>query len=70
MAPHSGRDHSNDQLDFHSINLSFVVAIAANLLFTIFEALYALLANSMSLLGDAGHNLSDVLGLLLAWSAA
>ena len=70
MAPHSGRDHSNDQLDFHSINLSFVVAIAANLLFTIFEAIYALLANSMSLLGDAGHNLSDVLGLLLAWSAA
>ena len=70
MATHSGHDHSGDQSDFHSINLSFVVAVAVNLLFTIFEAVYAYLANSMSLLGDAGHNLSDVLGLLLAWGAA
>ena len=70
METHSGHNHSYDQPDFHSINLSFVVAVAANLLFTIFEAIYALLTNSMSLLGDAGHNLSDVLGLLLAWGAA
>ncbi|KAG0164735.1 hypothetical protein DFQ30_009460, partial [Apophysomyces sp. BC1015] len=33
------------------------------------EALYGLLANSTALLADAGHNLSDVLGLLLAWGA-
>ena len=41
-----------------------------NLAFTVFEAVYGFLANSVSLLGDAGHNLSDVLGLLLAWGAA
>jgi cobalt-zinc-cadmium efflux system protein len=70
----SGHDHHHGHhapdLQFESINLSFIVAVGANLLFTIFEAAYALYANSMSLLGDAGHNLSDVLGLLLAWGAA
>ena len=34
------------------------------------EAFYGLLSNSVALLADAGHNLSDVLGLLLAWGAA
>ncbi|HAK52550.1 MAG TPA: cation transporter [Gammaproteobacteria bacterium] len=70
MTTHAGHDHAHDQPEFQGVNLSFVVAVAANLVFTIFEAVYALLANSVSLLGDAGHNLSDVLGLLLAWGAA
>ncbi len=52
-----------------NINLSFIIAVSANLAFTIIEAIYGILANSVSLLGDAGHNLSDVLGLLLAWGA-
>lgn len=52
-----------------NINLSFIIAVSANLVFTIVEAVYGILANSVSLLGDAGHNLSDVLGLLLAWGA-
>lgn len=65
-----GHHHSHAPDHFQSINLSFIVAVGANLLFTIFEAVYAIHANSMSLLGDAGHNLSDVLGLLLAWGAA
>lgn len=34
------------------------------------EAVYGLIANSTALLADAGHNLSDVMGLLLAWGAA
>lgn len=34
------------------------------------EVVYGLMANSLALLADAGHNLSDVLGLLLAWGAS
>jgi len=50
--------------------MSFIIAVSANLGFTILEAVYAVIADSASLLADAGHNLSDVLGLLLAWGAA
>jgi cobalt-zinc-cadmium efflux system protein len=50
--------------------MSFTIAVAANLGFTAIEGVYAFIANSASLLADAGHNLSDVLGLLLAWGAA
>ena len=48
---------------------AFGIGIALNLLFVGVEALYGWLSNSLSLLADAGHNLSDVLGLLLAWIA-
>lgn len=51
------------------MNMSFAIAVGANLLFTLAEAMLALEADSASLLGDAGHNFSDVLGLLLAWGA-
>lgn len=44
--------------------------MGANLAFTVIEAIYGFITNSVSLLADAGHNLSDVLGLLLAWGAA
>jgi cobalt-zinc-cadmium efflux system protein len=67
---HTGPDHSHDhKVSLDNINLSFVVAVSANLMFTVIEAVYAIITNSVSLLGDAGHNLSDVLGLLLAWGA-
>ena len=52
------------------MNLSFGCAVAANLLFTVFEAVLAFKAGSVGLLADAGHNLSDVLGLVLAWFAS
>lgn len=48
---------------------AFILAIGFNLSFTFFEAIYAIVANSMSLLADAGHNLADVLSLFLAWGA-
>lgn len=62
-------NHSHD-FDFSKINTGFIIAITANLAFTILEAVYGYLSNSVSLMGDAGHNLSDVLGLLLAWGAS
>lgn len=48
----------------------FATGVALNLGFTALEAAAGLLAGSLALLADAGHNLSDVLGLLLAWAAA
>ena len=48
---------------------AFAVGITLNLLFVFTEATYGWLANSLSLLADAGHNLGDVLGLALAWAA-
>ncbi|MHB1291611.1 MAG: cation diffusion facilitator family transporter [Sulfuricella sp.] len=49
---------------------AFFIAIALNSLFVITEFFYGVAANSTALMADAGHNLSDVLGLLLAWGAA
>lgn len=70
IADHNHNHQSHDhKVSLENVNLSFVVAVTANLLFTIIEAVYAVIANSVSLLGDAGHNLADVLGLLLAWGA-
>ena len=47
---------------------AFAIGIALNLGFVIVEAIFGFLANSMALLADAGHNLSDVLGLVVAWA--
>ena len=44
--------------------------MALNVVFVVVEAVYGVLSDSLALLTDAGHNLSDVLGLLLAWGAA
>jgi cobalt-zinc-cadmium efflux system protein len=49
---------------------AFAIGIALNLAFVAVEAGYGFLAGSMALLSDAGHNLSDVLGLAIAWGAA
>ncbi|MFD6318515.1 cation transporter [Methylorubrum populi] len=49
---------------------AFAIGIALNLGFVGVEALYGWLSNSMALVADAGHNLSDVLGLVAAWIAA
>jgi cobalt-zinc-cadmium efflux system protein len=49
---------------------AFKIAIALNTGFIVVEFFYGYIANSTALMADAGHNLSDVLGLLLAWGAA
>lgn len=49
---------------------AFAVGIALNLGFVAVESAYGVLAHSMALLADAGHNLSDVLALALAWGAS
>lgn len=52
-----------------SFGKAFAVGIVLNLGFVIFEVTYGILAHSLALIADAGHNMSDVLGLLLAWCA-
>lgn len=48
---------------------AFAIGLVLNLGFVIIEASYGVLADSLALLADAGHNLSDVFSLLLAWGA-
>lgn len=52
-----------------SLNMAFAIAVLLTLGYTVAEVAYALIANSMSLLADAAHNLGDCLGLGLAWLA-
>ena len=68
MAEHRhSHDHAHAPADY---GRAFAIGIALNLAFVAGEAVFGFLANSMALLADAGHNLSDVLGLVLAWAAA
>lgn len=53
-----------------SFNHAFAIGIALNVGFVVIEAIYGWRVGSLALLADAGHNLSDVAGLLLAWVAA
>lgn len=51
-------------------NKAFAIGVGLNLAFAVIEAICGYLAESLVLLADAGHNLSDVLSLLLAWGAS
>ena len=64
-----GHGHGHDHAP-KNFNRAFAIGVTLNLGFVIVEALFGLLSNSLALLADAGHNLSDVLGLLLAWGAS
>jgi cobalt-zinc-cadmium efflux system protein len=48
---------------------AFAIGVGLNTLFVVVEVIAGFLAHSMALLADAGHNLSDVLALLMAWGA-
>ncbi|QZD90250.1 cation diffusion facilitator family transporter [Qipengyuania aurantiaca] len=62
-----GHGHSHAPADFGQ---AFLIGIILNTGFVIVEAVYGWLSGSMALIADAGHNLSDVLALLLAWGAS
>jgi cobalt-zinc-cadmium efflux system protein len=66
---HAGHQHAAPPPGGH-FNAAFATGIALNILFVIAEIIGGLWANSAALLSDAGHNLSDVLSLALAWGAA
>lgn len=50
-------------------NRAFAIGVSLNLVFVFIEAGCGIVTNSLVLVADAGHNLSDVLSLLLAWGA-
>ncbi len=63
MSHHS---HTHNQ----NFNRAFIIGIILNLIYIVVEVVYGLAINSMALIADAGHNFSDVLGLILAGGAA
>src|ERR1700754_3664873 len=62
----NGAGHSHAPASFGA---AFAIATALNVALVIVQVVYGLAANSLALLADAGHNLGDCLGLLLAWGA-
>ncbi|HEY8901424.1 MAG TPA: cation diffusion facilitator family transporter [Chthoniobacterales bacterium] len=64
---HGPGGHHHAPADF---GRAFLIGIALNTGFVIFEAAMGFLSGSLALVSDAGHNLGDVLGLVLAWVAA
>ncbi|PKL42987.1 MAG: cation transporter [Candidatus Riflebacteria bacterium HGW-Riflebacteria-1] len=82
---HNHCDHSHDHAHDHShghshhhghshgpvdYNRAFAIGVALNISFATVEAFYGYFAGSLALVADAGHNFSDVLGLLLAWGGS
>jgi cobalt-zinc-cadmium efflux system protein len=66
---HHSHDHGHGRVPGEFGN-AYAIGIVLNSAFVLVEAAFGLLSGSMALLADAGHNLSDVLGLLIAWGAA
>jgi cobalt-zinc-cadmium efflux system protein len=64
---HGGHSHSHAPKDF---GRAFFIGITLNMAFIVLEAVMGFTSSSLALLSDAGHNLGDVLGLVLAWVAA
>ena len=62
-----GHDHGQAPVNF---DRAFGIGIALNIGFVAIEAFYGWKIDSLALLADAGHNLSDVIGLVLAWGGA
>lgn len=78
---HAGHDHGHGHHHDHahgaghvhapaSFGKAFAIGITLNTALVVAEAIYGYVGNSTALLADAGHNLSDVLGLVVAWGAS
>ncbi len=63
-------DHAHVHAAPRDFGRAFAIGVALNSVFVLVEAAFGLLSGSMALVADAGHNLSDVLSLLIAWGAA
>ncbi len=78
MAGHAHHDHSHQHGHGHgaghghahapaNFDRAFAIGIGLNIAFVVVEAGFGFAADSVALLADAGHNMSDVLGLAVAW---
>lgn len=61
-----GHEHSHAPINY---GFAFGFGIILNSIFIIIEIIYGIIGDSLALLADAGHNVSDVLGLIIAWIA-
>jgi cobalt-zinc-cadmium efflux system protein len=71
--PGHSHEHSSTHAHSHApkaFDRAFAIGVILNLGFVVVEVVFGFYSNSLALLADAGHNLSDVLGLLLAWGAS
>ena len=64
-----GHGHGHDHVP-ENFDRAFAIGISVNIVFVAIEAFYGWRVNSLALLADAGHNLGDVAGLVLAWAGA
>jgi len=62
-------EHTHQHPTPKNYTLAFGIGTALNVVFVIVEAIFGFLSNSLALIADAGHNLGDVLALLLSWGA-
>ncbi len=85
MSTHAHHDHAHDHHDDHhghahghhghshapaEFGFAFAVGITLNTAFVIVGVAFGIIGHSVALIADAGHNLSDVLGLVMAWVAS
>src|SRR5262249_57857416 len=74
---HAHLAHNDDHDEYHGhgghdppdFGRAFAIAAALNIALVVAQVVFGVLANSVALIADAGHNLGDGLGLLLAWGA-
>jgi cobalt-zinc-cadmium efflux system protein len=67
---HHGHGHGAHVHAPASFGTAFAIGISLNTALVVAQAVYGYIANSTALLADASHNLSDVLGLVMAWGAS
>ncbi|WP_427968527.1 cation diffusion facilitator family transporter [Altererythrobacter sp.] len=63
----NGHGHCHAPADF---GRAFAIGVVLNTFFVVVEAVFGYISGSMALVADAGHNLSDVLSLMIAWGAS
>jgi cobalt-zinc-cadmium efflux system protein len=65
-----GHGHGHDHHGHDDFTRAFALGITVNAAIVALQLVFGLLGNSMALIADAGHNLSDVLGLVVGWAGA
>lgn len=63
---HDGHHHHHGPIAPGQVNRAFIAGIVINMLFVVIQAIVGFRTNSVALLSDAGHNLSDVAGLVIS----
>src|SRR5579862_3531508 len=66
---HDDHSHGHHHALGDKLGVAFALSTALNLGFVVVEGVFGFLSHSMALVADAGHNFSDVLGLVAAWTA-